>query len=163
MTAGLFFVLKDFLVQMLFFLVRFGCRKIDAALIERFEKVTGRRAHPMLRRGLFFAHRFDVDFGYNEVFLMFSGFSSEFWIYIICFRDLSLILDRVEQKKPFYLYTGRGPSSGSLHLGHLIPFLFTKFLQDAFDVPLIIQVPYHFFFVVHSYCLRFCTFVLTDH
>ncbi|VDN17823.1 unnamed protein product [Gongylonema pulchrum] len=65
----------------------------------------------MLRRGLFFAH-----------------------------RDLSLILDRVEQKKPFFLYTGRGPSSGSLHLGHLIPFLFAKWLQDVFDVPLIIQM-----------------------
>lgn len=26
----------------------------------------------------------------------------------------------------FYLYTGRGPSSESLHLGHLIPFHFTK-------------------------------------
>ncbi|VDN54141.1 unnamed protein product [Dracunculus medinensis] len=54
--------------------------------------------------------------------------------------DLSLILDRVEQKRPFYLYTGRGPSSGSLHIGHLIPFLFTRFLQDAFNVPVIIQV-----------------------
>lgn len=90
---------------------KFGCYKIDSALLERFERVTGKRPHPMLRRGLFFAH-----------------------------RDLSRILDRVEQKKPFYLYTGRGPSSGSLHLGHLIPFVFTKFLQDAFDVPLIIQI-----------------------
>lgn len=56
------------------------------------------------------------------------------------FRDLSLILDRYEKGKPFFLYTGRGPSSGSLHLGHLIPFIFTKYLQDAFNVPLIIQV-----------------------
>ncbi|VDK63187.1 unnamed protein product [Anisakis simplex] len=90
---------------------KFGCRKVDQSLIDRFEKVTGKKAHPMLRRGLFFAH-----------------------------RDLSQILDRVEQKKPFFIYTGRGPSSGSLHLGHLIPFLFTKFLQEAFDVPLIIQI-----------------------
>lgn len=49
-------------------------------------------------------------------------------------------MDRFEQKKPFYLYTGRGPSSGSLHLGHLIPFFFTKALQEAFDVPLVIQM-----------------------
>lgn len=56
------------------------------------------------------------------------------------FRDISRILDRFEQKKPFFLYTGRGASSGSLHLGHLVPFMFTKYLQDAFDVPLIIQV-----------------------
>ncbi|VDN31969.1 unnamed protein product [Cylicostephanus goldi] len=54
--------------------------------------------------------------------------------------DLSAILDRAEQKKPFFLYTGRGPSSGSLHLGHLIPFIFTKWLQEVFDVPLIIQI-----------------------
>lgn len=42
----------------------------------------------------------------------------------IC-RDLNTILDRYEQGKPFYLYTGRGPSSDSMHLGHLIPFMFT--------------------------------------
>lgn len=60
--------------------------------------------------------------------------------YISIFRDLSLILDRYEKGKRFFLYTGRGPSSGSLHLGHLIPFIFTKYLQDVFDVPLIIQV-----------------------
>jgi len=63
------------------------------------------------------------------------------WNYSICdFSDMSTILDRFEQNKPFYLYTGRGPSSGSLHLGHLIPFFFCKYLQDAFDVPLIIQM-----------------------
>ena len=51
-----------------------------------------------------------------------------------------MILTRYEQQKPFYLYTGRGPSSASMHLGHLIPFLFTKWLQDVFDVPLVIQL-----------------------
>lgn len=34
----------------------------------------------------------------------------------------------------------QGPSSEALHLGHLIPFMFTKWLQDAFDVPLVIQL-----------------------
>lgn len=34
----------------------------------------------------------------------------------------------------------QGPSSGSLHMGHLVPFLFTKWLQDAFNVPLVIQI-----------------------
>jgi len=38
------------------------------------------------------------------------------------------------------LYTGRGPSSESMHLGHMIPFLFTKWLQDVFKVPLVIQM-----------------------
>uniref|UniRef100_A0A915DYH1 Tryptophan--tRNA ligase, cytoplasmic n=1 Tax=Ditylenchus dipsaci TaxID=166011 RepID=A0A915DYH1_9BILA len=55
-------------------------------------------------------------------------------------QDLNAILDKFEAKKPFYLYTGRGASSGSLHLGHLIPFMFTKYFQEAFDVPLIIQM-----------------------
>lgn len=41
------------------------------------------------------------------------------------------ILDSYEQKKPFFLYTGRGPSSESMHLGHLIPFLFTKCVHCA--------------------------------
>jgi tryptophanyl-tRNA synthetase len=92
-------------------IIKFGCRKIDDDLIERMEKLTKKPVHPMLRRGLFFAH-----------------------------RDLSRILDRFEQNKPFFLYTGRGPSSGSLHLGHLVPFMFTKYLQEAFNVPLVIQI-----------------------
>lgn len=40
---------------------------------------------------------------------------------------MHIILDLYEQKKPFYLYTGRGPSSDSMHMGHLIPFIFTKY------------------------------------
>lgn len=44
-------------------------------------------------------------------------------------RELDVILTRYEQKKPFYLYTGRGPSSDSMHMGHLIPFLFTKWVH----------------------------------
>jgi len=68
-------------------------------------------------------------------------------------RDLTLLLDAYEKDpRSFYLYTGRvrvplvrpvllcapsrrraqGPSSEALHLGHLIPFHFTKWLQDAF-------------------------------
>ncbi|XP_053397570.1 tryptophan--tRNA ligase, cytoplasmic-like isoform X3 [Mercenaria mercenaria] len=50
------------------------------------------------------------------------------------------ILTLYEQKQPFYLYTGRGPSSEAMHLGHLIPFIFTKWLQETFDVPLVIQL-----------------------
>ena len=42
------------------------------------------------------------------------------------FSDVGSILDAYEKDKPFFLYTGRGPSSESMHLGHLIPFLFTK-------------------------------------
>ena len=37
------------------------------------------------------------------------------------------------------MYTGRGPS-GPMHLGHLIPLLFTKWLQDKFKVNLYIEI-----------------------
>ena len=38
-------------------IVQFGTRRIDDALLERFEKVTGHKAHPLMRRGMFFSHR----------------------------------------------------------------------------------------------------------
>lgn len=41
-------------------------------------------------------------------------------------RDMHQILDSYEKNKSFYLYTGRGPSSEAMHVGHLIPFIFTK-------------------------------------
>ena len=82
---------------------QFGSQRITDELIERIERVTKKKPHRFLRRGIFFSH-----------------------------RDLSLILDYYEQGKKFYLYTGRGPSSESLHLGHVIPFQFTKWLQDTF-------------------------------
>ncbi|THG94337.1 hypothetical protein EW026_g7111 [Hermanssonia centrifuga] len=90
---------------------QFGTKRIDKALLERFERLTGRKPHILLRRGMFFSH-----------------------------REFDKILDRYEQGKPFYLYTGRGPSSDSMHLGHMVPFSFTKWLQDVFDVPLVIQL-----------------------
>jgi tryptophanyl-tRNA synthetase len=94
-----------------FLIKEFGTNPINDALLRRFEKVTGHPVHPWLRRGLFFSH-----------------------------RSLDEILDAVEKKKPFYLYTGRGPSSEALHLGHMVPFVFTKWCQDVFDVPLVIQL-----------------------
>ncbi|EGC35562.1 tryptophanyl-tRNA synthetase [Dictyostelium purpureum] len=90
---------------------QFGSTRISEELIARFERVTGKKAHHFLRRGIFFSH-----------------------------RDLKEILDHHEAGKKWYLYTGRGPSSGSLHFGHLLPFLFTKYLQDAFNVPLVVQM-----------------------
>jgi len=90
---------------------QFGTKAIDQPLLDRFEKLTGHKPHLLLRRGTFFSH-----------------------------REFDKILDRYEQGKPFFLYTGRGPSSDSMHFGHMIPFLFTKWLQEAFNVPLVIQL-----------------------
>ena len=95
---------------------QFGSTLIDDPLMKRIESLTvgkGKVAklHRFLRRGIYFSH-----------------------------RDMNALLDCIEKKQPMYLYTGRGPSSASMHIGHLIPFLFTKWLQDAFDVPLVVQM-----------------------
>ena len=37
---------------------RFGSSKVDEALLQRMEKVTGKPVHHLLRRGLFFSHRY---------------------------------------------------------------------------------------------------------
>lgn len=54
-------------------------------------------------------------------------------------RDLDWILGEYEKGNKFYLYTGRGPS-GKVHLGHLMPWIFTKYMQEKFDVKLIFQI-----------------------
>jgi tryptophanyl-tRNA synthetase len=90
---------------------KWATKLIDDALLERFERVTGHKPHRWLRRRLFFSH-----------------------------RDLELVLDTYERGEDFLLYTGRGPSSDAMHIGHTIPFEFTKWLQDVFDVPLVIML-----------------------
>lgn len=95
---------------------KFGSTEISPALLERIKKLTVDKGnvpclHPWLVRGIFFSH-----------------------------RDMEQICTCVEKGQPFYLYTGRGPSSESMHLGHLVPFMMTKWLQDAFNVPLVIQM-----------------------
>jgi len=54
------------------------------------------------------------------------------------YRDLKWLLDKYKKKEKFFLYTGCGPS-GPLHLGHLQTWIFTKWLQDKFDVELWFQ------------------------
>lgn len=93
------------------FAERFGSARIDKELLDRFEKLIGKPVHHLLRREVFFSH-----------------------------RDLHTVLNLYEAKKPFYLYTGRGPSSSSMHFGHLIPFSLCKWLQEIFNVPLVIQM-----------------------
>jgi tryptophanyl-tRNA synthetase len=54
-------------------------------------------------------------------------------------RDLNWVLSEYEKKNRFFLYTGRGPS-GHTHLGHLVPWMFTKWLQDKFGAELYFQM-----------------------
>lgn len=66
--------------------------------------------HFMLSRGLFFSH-----------------------------RGLDFILNEYEKGNKFFLYTGRGPS-GKVHLGHLIPWILCKWLQDKFKANMYFQL-----------------------
>ncbi|KPV62053.1 MAG: Tryptophan--tRNA ligase [Candidatus Bathyarchaeota archaeon BA1] len=63
-------------------------------------------------------------------------------------RDMDWILDSYEAGKRFVLYTGRGPS-GPVHIGHIIPWIFTKHLQDAFDAKLYFQITNDERFLIH--------------
>ncbi|MGQ9565015.1 MAG: tryptophan--tRNA ligase [Candidatus Bathyarchaeales archaeon] len=54
-------------------------------------------------------------------------------------RDFDLILNRFEKGQGFVLYTGRGPS-GPVHIGHLVPWIFTKYLQEKFHTRLYFQM-----------------------
>jgi len=58
--------------------------------------------------------------------------------YFFAHRDLDVVLSEVKTNG-FFLYTGRGPS-GPMHIGHLIPFMFTKWLQDKFKVNVYIEL-----------------------
>lgn len=66
--------------------------------------------HLLLRRGVFFSH-----------------------------RDLDRVLDDLEAGRGFFLYTGRGPS-GPMHVGHLIPFVLTSWLQERFSANAYIMI-----------------------
>ncbi len=54
-------------------------------------------------------------------------------------RDFNWILDEYEKGNRFAMYTGRGPS-GHTHVGHLMPWIFAKWLQDKFGVDLYFQL-----------------------
>ncbi len=59
--------------------------------------------------------------------------------FVYSHRDFDKALDEFEDGEDFFLYTGVGPS-GKMHIGHIISFYFTKWLQDRFDVNVYIQV-----------------------
>ncbi len=89
---------------------QFGTSRITPELKERLHKDYGSGLHHMLRRDFFFSH-----------------------------RDLDLVLKDHEQGKGFFLYTGRKPSKG-MHIGHLVPMVLTKWLQERFKCNLYIEI-----------------------
>ncbi|RLG77093.1 MAG: tryptophan--tRNA ligase [Thermoprotei archaeon] len=82
-------------------------------LTEDLIRLTGKYAgevHLLLRRKVFYAH-----------------------------RDYDVFLKRYGDKEPVALYTGRGPSS-KVHLGHLVPWIFTRWLQERLGLELYFQL-----------------------
>jgi tryptophanyl-tRNA synthetase len=68
------------------------------------------KLHPLIRRGLYFSH-----------------------------RDFDKWLEAHEKKKKVSVITGRGPSE-KMQIGHLVPFLVAKSLQDEFDCDVFIPI-----------------------
>ena len=66
--------------------------------------------HPLLRRGIYFSH-----------------------------RDFDKWLNAYEDGKKVSVITGRGPSE-KMHLGHLVPFIVAKSLQDKFNCDVYIPI-----------------------
>ncbi len=89
----------------------FGVKEIDNNLLQLLEEITG-DVHVLLRRRFFYAHR-----GFDE------------------------LLRKYKSGEKFFIYTGRAPSKSKMHIGHLIPFLLVKWLQEKFDVNVYIQIP----------------------
>jgi len=89
---------------------KFGSNLLRPAHLARIAAISGQTPHLFLRRGLFFSH-----------------------------RDLDDLFDAHERGERFYIFTGRGPSA-SMHLGHLVPFMFAADLQRRFNAPVVIQI-----------------------
>jgi len=68
------------------------------------------KCHPLLRRGIYFSH-----------------------------RDFDKWLEAHEKGKRVSVITGRGPSE-KMHLGHLVPFLVAKSLQEEFNCEVFIPI-----------------------
>ena len=106
---------------------QFGVEPLNRDLIERWAnlmKKSGKNIelHPWVTRGIFFSQRH-----FSDILNAYEDYLNE------------------KEKNPnavcpIFVYTGRGPSSDAMHLGHLVPFMFAKYLQEAFDCTVVIQI-----------------------
>ncbi len=87
-------------------LKEFGAERLDEKTLNRLKKPI----LPMIKRGLFFAH-----------------------------RDFDKFIDSYERGEKIAILTGRGPS-GKMHIAHLIPFMVAKWFQDKYDADVIIPI-----------------------
>ena len=88
----------------------FGTQALTAELLARIRRLAGGELHPLLEREIYYTH-----------------------------RDLVGLLDAFEHGRPFFLYSGRGPS-GPLHTSHLVAFELCQWIQERLGVPMYIQI-----------------------
>lgn len=106
---------------------QFGVEPLTKDIISRWENLMQKsgkniKLHPWVTRGIFFSHRH-----FNDILDAYESYLNE------KAKDPNA-------QCPIFVYTGRGPSSDAMHLGHLVPFMFAKYLQDAFDCNVVIQM-----------------------
>jgi tryptophanyl-tRNA synthetase len=89
---------------------QFGTQLLTDELLRELSKYTGGELTPLLTRGIYYTH-----------------------------RDLPWVLSEYSKGRPFFLYSGRGPS-GPMHTSHLVPFDLCRWLQEKFRVPMYIQI-----------------------
>jgi len=89
---------------------QFGTEEVTAQVLARIHHLAGGELHPLLARGIYYSH-----------------------------RDLVALLDGYANGRPFFLYSGRGPS-GPLHTSHLVPFDLCVWFQRRLGIPMYIQI-----------------------
>jgi tryptophanyl-tRNA synthetase len=88
----------------------FGTQELTPELLARIHHLAGGELHPLLSRGIYYSQ-----------------------------RDLGPLLNDYANGKPFFLYSGRGPS-GPLHTSHLVSFDLCRWMQKRLGVPMYIQI-----------------------
>ncbi|HTW40092.1 MAG TPA: tryptophan--tRNA ligase [Thermoplasmata archaeon] len=88
----------------------FGTQELTPELLARLHHLAGGELHPLLSRGIYYSQ-----------------------------RDLGPLLQDYANGKPFFLYSGRGPS-GPLHTSHLVSFDLCRWMQKRLGVPMYIQI-----------------------
>jgi tryptophanyl-tRNA synthetase len=89
---------------------QFGTQPLTPELLAKLHQIAGADLSPLLSRGIYYSQ-----------------------------RDLGPLLDGFANGKPFFVYSGRGPS-GPLHTSHLIQFDLCVWLQRRLGVPMYLQI-----------------------
>jgi tryptophanyl-tRNA synthetase len=89
---------------------QFGTQPLTPEILAKLHHIAGGELPPTLARGIYYSH-----------------------------RDLPALLDGYANGKPFFVYSGRGPS-GPLHTSHLLQFQLCQWFQKRLGVPMYIQI-----------------------